>query len=490
MKTTPEPQPDFADIQGIVGTGFANLPQCRYLLLHIRDAAAARGWLSEVLDSGLVKSVADLDKRHEGALEGARRQQHPEAAMLSFSHDGLVRLGVQRDDDQPFPSAFCGGMACVERERLFGDEPHRCWDWGDTALPGDTRFQAHMLVAHYWRDEPALPTLFDPQALRGRFAEVRVITTCPSYFGDTPAGRSMVEPFGFRDGIGQPVLRGFPRSRAEHTARQAAGELFEDRLIAVGEFVLGHLNEYGEQAYCPGAADWTAADGPGRFAHNGSYLVARHIRQFVDTFRAFERGSSIPDVAAKMMGRQLDGRPLVKPTLPTNGTPDPDAFRYLVADANGFQCPRGAHARRANPRDAMARDEASGIASSKLHRLLRRGRVYANDCVARKAGTKCDGDSRHRDGQCGKGLLFLALNADLDRQFEFVQSQWLGGSRFGDLSDERDPILGTAPDRAFTVQGLPVGKRIGPLPRFTKVLGGGYFFVPGLKALRFISRRG
>ena len=113
--------------------------------------------------------------------------------------------------------------------------------------------------------------------------------------------------------------------------------------------------------------------------------------------------------------------------------------------------------------------------------------AYAEGCVAAASAQTCDGNDARRAEGCGKGLMFLALNADLDRQFEFVQRSWIAGSRFGDMSDEQDPILGTVRGRTFTVQGHPAGACVGPLPRFTTLRGGGYFFVPGLAALKFIS---
>ena len=54
---------------------------------------------------------------------------------------------------------------------------------------------------------------------------------------------------------------------------------------------------------------------------------------------------------------------------------DPDAFRYRVDDAEGFQCPLGSHIRRGNPRDTLGFDVASGVAQSKRHRLIRRARL-------------------------------------------------------------------------------------------------------------------
>jgi hypothetical protein len=49
-----------------------------------------------------------------------------------------------------------------------------------------------------------------------------------------------------------------------------------------------------------------------------------------------------------------------------------------------------------------------------------------------------------------------------------VQRSWISGFRFGDLSDEQDPLLGTDTDRAFTIQGCPLGRRISHLPRFVR----------------------
>jgi putative iron-dependent peroxidase len=186
-----------------------------------------------------------------------------------------------------------------------------------------------------------------------------------------------------------------------------------------------------------------------------------------------------------MVGRRKDGRPLVtRPVEP----PEPDAFRFRVGDAEGLQCPRGAHIRRANPRDTLGWDVESGIALSKLHRLMRRGRVYAGvPGACGVAGAAPCGDAAHRSG-CGKGLFFLALNADLERQFEFVQQRWIADATFNDLRDEDDAIVGAAGERAFSMPALPVGRRLNGFAQFTEVNGGGYFFVPSLTALRFMAR--
>jgi len=57
-------------------------------------------------------------------------------------------------------------------------------------------------------------------------------------------------------------------------------------------------------------------------------------------------------------------------------------------------------------------------------RLLRVGRFYQPD-----------------EGK-NPGLLFMCLNADIDRQFEFVQQTWLASPSFHGLVGEQDPVTG------------------------------------------------
>jgi porphyrinogen peroxidase len=482
-----------ADVQAIVGSGFMTLRHCRYLMLRIDEPAPAAAWLRDVLALDLVKSLADL-----GREEGADFHRLDEAVLLGFSHEGLARLGVRESADFPFPTAFRSGMASEIRARLLGDRNRSAWWWEDAGAPHCSSFRVHVLLAHYRRE--AFPGDHDlPPPLRRSLPglAVRSVTTCPSYIECqiAPDGATediAYEPFGFRDGLAQPLIADLPLPARQRRARAIAGDLFGDRLIAGGEFVLGHVNEYGERAYCPDAEGWPAVDLAAgirsRFGVNGSYLAVRQIVQHVREFREFDDRNPAqggePGIAEKMVGRRRDGRPLIaEPAPPVEG----DAFRFRVADFDGFQCPRGAHIRRANPRDMLGWDVDSGVKMSKLHRLLRRGRVYtdAPHACGGEPTSGCEGAGYR--ASCGKGLFFLALNADLDRQFELIQQRWIAHPKFNDLADQDDPLLGAAARRAFTVQGLPVGQRIEDFAPFTETVGGGYFFVPSLAALRFIA---
>jgi deferrochelatase/peroxidase EfeB len=93
------------------------------------------------------------------------------------------------------------------------------------------------------------------------------------------------------------------------------------------------------------------------------------------------------------------------------------------------------------------------------------------------------------------GLHFVCLNANIQRQFEFVQSAWIMGTKFNGLHEESDPLLGNRlPGLAgtrcdfFTIPRADgPTRRLENLPQFVSVAGGAYFFLPGIRALRFLA---
>jgi deferrochelatase/peroxidase EfeB len=140
------------------------------------------------------------------------------------------------------------------------------------------------------------------------------------------------------------------------------------------------------------------------------------------------------------------------------------------------------------------RAEDDAIASARFHRLLRRGREYGTRIDRLAALDIAAPDPR-------AGLHFICLNANIARQFEFVQGAWIASANFGALSGEQDPLLGnrapfpTPPVVAeshrtdgFSRPGAERRcRRSTGLPRFVTLRGGAYFFLPGLAALRWIA---
>jgi hypothetical protein len=81
------------------------------------------------------------------------------------------------------------------------------------------------------------------------------------------------------------------------------------------------------------------------------------------------------------------------------------------------------------------------------------------------------------------------VNANIARQFEFVQRAWVGSPKFAALYDDSDPLIGRHHPQGgtFTIPERPVRRRVTGLPQFVAVRGGAYFFLPGIRALRYIG---
>jgi len=483
------------DIQGLVRFGYKHHTEAAFLLLRVKDREAARRWLATVP----VSTAATIEPPPETALQ------------IALSAEGMRALGVDDAVVGSFAAEFVSGMADdANRARRLGDvgvnDPSR-WQWGR----GDR--VPHVAVLLY--------------AMPGRLADLQrsIEAQCQGGFDRMACLATIdldgIEPFGFTDGISQPLLD-WERRRPARDAEQAD----YSNLSCLGEYLLGYPNEYGGYTDRPlldpslaGARLPRAEDAPDRadLGRNGSYLVLRQLRQDVHGFWQFvdRRASGNADererIASAMVGRTRDGVPLVGPAdekFEGGGAPgDLNAFTYR-ADRDGLRCPLGAHVRRSNPRNADLPPGAPGIvswamrtlgfdadsldhdlvASTRFHRLLRRGREYGPAVSIEQALGEPGGGAE-------PGLHFICLNANLARQFEFVQNAWAMGIHFDGLPNESDPLLGTrlpsaegVPSDGFSLpRGDGPDERISGLPQFVTVLGGAYFFLPGIRALRFLA---
>jgi hypothetical protein len=297
-----------------------------------------------------------------------------------------------------------------------------------------------------------------------------------------------------------------------------------DNLVCLGEFLLGYPNEYGlytprpllARERDPGGLLPRAEDAPEEvdLGRNGCYLVLRQLQQDVRGFwRELDRQAGGNEdlreaLAAAMVGRKKNGEPLVAP-----GTMND--FTY-EGDPRGLRCPLGAHIRRSNPRNAdlppggrgllsrlwrmlgfnAAALEPDLIASTRFHRLLRRGRKYGDIAAARSAALDpTAARSAALDPVVDVGIHFMCLAGNIKRQFEFVQSAWLVGSKFAGLTGESDPMIGhrlpdagNSPTDGFSIpQAGSPDCRLSGLPQFVTVQGGAYFFLPGIRALRYLA---
>jgi deferrochelatase/peroxidase EfeB len=65
------------------------------------------------------------------------------------------------------------------------------------------------------------------------------------------------------------------------------------------------------------------------------------------------------------------------------------------------------------------------------HRIIRRGMPY---------GSSYDSDDPYTGND--RGLIFIAFNARIEDQFEFIQKQWLSGGRPFRIGDDAEPVAG------------------------------------------------
>jgi Dyp-type peroxidase family len=460
---------DLDDVQGLIVRAHGALPAASFLLLGVTDAAAAGCWVA-----ASASLVASGRSRPDGT-----------AMHIAFTSAGLRALGLGGAVVELFANEFTEGMVTAFRQRLLGDTGEsapKTWAWGG---PGSDPVHAAVLL--YGRDEASLAALRTGETGRASAHGWRVLTTL-----DTVDLKGK-EQFGFHDGVSQPLVAGLPR---------AAGR----GGVPLGEFVLGYEDSYrllGERPVLP-ASDGAAAElprdaggsGGGDLGCNGTYLVFRQLRQDVRGFWRFldertRRAGGEADegrrtwLASRMVGRWPSGAPLVlSPDADDASLADANDFRYHDIDPDGLRCPAGSHVRRTNPRDALDPKPGStgSLEVNDHHRILRRGREYG---AAVDAATLLDDGADPTD----RGLQFMCLNASIRRQFEFVQHTWINAPRFAGLYNDDDPVIG-ARDRGsgnFTVPSDPVRLRVCGLPRFVTVCGGAYFFLPGIKALRYLG---
>jgi Dyp-type peroxidase family len=436
---------EFDDIQHILLTRVPALTG-RYEFLSFRNPAGGRAWLTEILPA--VQSSAEV----RAAVETEKRW-----VTVAFTWNGLRALGVEETALDTFPEEFKQGMAA--RAEVLGDTSANHPDhWAG----GLARPDLHAIVILFARDATERGRCqAEHDKLLARCEGVEALSSLD--LEATPPFGYAHDHFGYRDRLSQPVIEG---TGEEPTPGSGAP-------LKAGEFILGYPDEDGVAANQPQ---------PEILSRNGSYMAYRRLQEHVGAFRDFLRqNGDTPEeqelVAAKLMGRWRSGAPLVlapdrdDPALGADMQRNND-FNYRQMDPHGYAVPLGSHIRRMNPRDTAA--------NMNRRRMIRRGATYGPPLPE---DTPEDGVER--------GIAAFVICASLIRQFEFAQNVWINDRNFHELGNERDPIIGNQDGTLeFKIPRRPIRRRITGLPAFTTVRGGAYFFLPGLKALRYLASLG
>ena len=84
--------------------------------------------------------------------------------------------------------------------------------------------------------------------------------------------------------------------------------------------------------------------------------------------------------------------------------------------------------------------------------------------------------------------MFAFVGANLGRQFEFVQSEWMNDGTFFGGAAAKDPVSGANSGAdAFSFPKRPLAVRLKGLSQFVVTRGGEYCFLPGLRALQWLG---
>ena len=454
---------DLDDVQGMITLGYGNLYKTAYLSLKVTDKKRAQKWLKEQIP--LVDSGNHQIKSH--------RTIH-----FAFAANGLKALGLSDKNLATFPIPFREGLSTTHRNRVLGDHGQNApelWNWGS-----DNSEQI-LMILHAKDDENLESFLKERQEEIESSGGLEIVRVINGFLREDNK-----EPFGFHDGISQPVIKGSGKS----------GPDFD--IIATGEFLLGHENEHKDISYSPTIEEEqgetnllpesSVFKGKRDLGKNGSFMVFRQMEQDVDGFwKAMERHTLNEDgtvneeekirLAAKCVGRWPSGASLVQYPDRDPGGDDhsSDDFGYSETDPEGLKCPFGSHMRRNNPRDTLRwYDKKQSLKISKRHRIIRRGRTYE------------EGDKT--------GLLFICFNADFELQFEFIQHVWSNNNQMRHLTNDIDVIIGVAdpnnPDslaRQFTIEKEPVNEHYSGWDQYVTIKGGAYYFFPSITALNYLT---
>ncbi|HKP59198.1 MAG TPA: hypothetical protein VJV78_20890 [Polyangiales bacterium] len=424
----PDPVERARGIQRNVLDTAGNARCARMWFLHFPDSERARSWLyalrTEVAYGPPDKSSPYLN--------------------IGFTNAGLEALDVDRGELAEFPVAFTEGMDA--RGILLGDDPaiakpgaRQSWTSSEnTELPvhavlfmhvpllRDSKLRDALLETGGWARAQGEPeALASDDVERGRALCGHVAKYLESIKHDLqarlPAMRmDGVEVLGHQD-LHQPIAgAGDEAYGVEYFGfRDGVGQ---PRLPVQGPSARGADLE--ERA----SFEPVLRSEPRGMLKDSTFLVVRQLLQAPRAFwssmrdRAHALNVSKRELAEQIVGRRMDGQ------------------RITAGCDTG--CPFHSHVRRANPRI-----ETDAVRNP---RILRRGLPYVNE---------------RRDG-IARGLMFMAFNADIETQFEFINRNWMqAGNQVGLASRDRDVLVGVT---ASTSESSPAS----PARFYADVAGG------------------
>ncbi|UUU25818.1 Dyp-type peroxidase [Streptomyces sp. DSM 40750] len=421
------------EIQGDVLAGFKK-DHMQLVFLRFEDQQMTRTWLKQLRPLiATTGQVAKFNREFSRARQysGGDDPKNLNALWygISFTFDGLRFLtgnnplpGIDNNSTDGPLKAFAEGPA--KRAAALGDTGQNApqnWLFGNfgggnvhavLTLAAD---QAHVLRA----------TLGD---VRQDLARAKIVTVYEQEGATLEGPRRGREHFGFKDGVSEPAIKYLDEPDPDKPVYEKGhpGTI----LINPGEFVVGLERERPHPLPYP---EW---------AQKGSFQVVRRLAQDVpgwwagvaEQLKVLKEAKAAPQeattewLAARLVGRWRSGTPVAKcphADMSYNAEASGDNMISFRNDPEGKVTPLWSHLRKTNPRDGFKDPKTSQFVDDTRfnhRRIMRRGIPY---------GLPFDPSASALNGpDAPRGLVFVSYQADLFRQFEFIQRDWMNDETF------------------------------------------------------------
>jgi Dyp-type peroxidase family len=429
------------------------------LLRMIGDVRAVRLWITDFATERVTSAEASRQQTLTWRALGGPGEPF---AMFLLAPDGYRYLGFA-DEQLPAPrdqfnpawgrEYFLRGMKgqSTITQRRYNDPDVSEWE-------ASYQQQIHAMVLLADDDRERLDqSVADVVASVAKIFDVLTIERGAVLADSFLHGKSVIEHFGFRDGISQPIV--------------------------IQQDLDDEISRRGNKHWDPGAPlSLVLLQEPGPGGGYGSFMVFRKLEQNVKGFwdalnsLSCQSGIAIDDLGAMAVGRFRDGVPAV-PTSTVDPAADPNDFHY-DQDIVGGRCPFHAHIRKTNPRGDIPRVIGAPAEFERARRIIRRGITY---------GTRPDLEecSTHEKPTEGVGLLFMCFQSNLD-QFA-IQQEGADSNDFVSNGVGVDAVIGQnlAPiDQTWPSNGTVKFT----MANFVRMLGGEYFFAPSMAFLTGLAK--
>jgi len=449
------------DIQGLILCDYG-LPAVRHFFVRVDHAEGGRRLVGNLVNN------PQATLRIATATDWTQNPLPTSALNVGFTYSGLQTLHLPAATLASFAhdKAFVRGAA---------GRAARIGDYG-TSAPQHWRGQLHTGAVHMmlslYADKKELDSLSETltdliQQNSCTLLHCETGATLEDESSQKEKQPGVLIHFGYRDGIGQPVIANAPRP--QHAPEKAVP-------VPAGAFLLGYPSQWiGFQYPVPL---------PLEFGRNGSFAAFRILSQDVVGFEKYVEAVAAATtlekelIAAKLCGRWRNGVPLVLSPSSPQSPLSPDRLNDFdfTNDPQGLVCPFDAHIRRTNPRG-----EAVAGADGNRHPIVRRGMPY---------GPKYDPDSGKTD-DVERGLLGLFVCVSLEDQFEFLMTNWInrGGFRPELASATKDLVAGNSMigETTFVIPGVSETVEVPKFSQFVTTRGAAYCFLPSITGLKYIA---